>query len=303
VSSRQLVANITISSTAALGKWDVVVMARGKGGIGTETFAIKQKQLMSDCGGSTTTLDSRVSLEFASLGTLSSSSGMTNDGGGAYNGDSQGVRAKIFYHDPSCSRSGDLVFSPAQDPYQPARKLVVRFPAGNTLGLPTTDVKIGPYLNFSSIMQMGSDVTWDALIPVGRDARIEASAPGNGHSLEVPQTVVLRPGYPTTPMVHPHLHVTVGLPGCEAMEYDSIRMTRVGGLDGFEQLPGQRAADGSPLGQWKVTRDGVWIVESVDTGTPAGHAAQCYVTKKGKPAANGTPMNMPFRFVASEIPQ
>lgn len=44
VSSRQLVANITISSSAAVGKWDVVVTATGKkGGIGTELFAIKTR--------------------------------------------------------------------------------------------------------------------------------------------------------------------------------------------------------------------------------------------------------------------
>src|SRR5687768_593017 len=42
VSSRQLVANITISSAATLAKWDVIVMAGPKTGIGTELFEIKQ---------------------------------------------------------------------------------------------------------------------------------------------------------------------------------------------------------------------------------------------------------------------
>jgi hypothetical protein len=42
VNSRQLVANITISSSAAVAKWDIVVTAAGKkGGIGTEAFAVK----------------------------------------------------------------------------------------------------------------------------------------------------------------------------------------------------------------------------------------------------------------------
>jgi hypothetical protein len=42
VSARQLVANITVSSTATVGKWDIVVMAAGKkGGIGTEAFTVK----------------------------------------------------------------------------------------------------------------------------------------------------------------------------------------------------------------------------------------------------------------------
>src|SRR5688572_31220066 len=43
VSSRQLVANITVSSTATIANWDIVVRAGSKGGIGTEMFAIKPK--------------------------------------------------------------------------------------------------------------------------------------------------------------------------------------------------------------------------------------------------------------------
>ena len=44
VSSRQLIANITISRGASIGKWDIVVTAAGKkGGIGTESFTIRQK--------------------------------------------------------------------------------------------------------------------------------------------------------------------------------------------------------------------------------------------------------------------
>jgi hypothetical protein len=41
VSSRKLIANITISATATVGNWDVHVMAGSKGGIGTEAFAVK----------------------------------------------------------------------------------------------------------------------------------------------------------------------------------------------------------------------------------------------------------------------
>jgi len=42
VSSRQLVANITISASATAAKWDIAVTAAGKkGGIGTETFTVK----------------------------------------------------------------------------------------------------------------------------------------------------------------------------------------------------------------------------------------------------------------------
>lgn len=43
VNSRQLVANVTISGTATIGKWDVIVTAGTKGGIGSELFTIKIK--------------------------------------------------------------------------------------------------------------------------------------------------------------------------------------------------------------------------------------------------------------------
>lgn len=43
VNARQLVANITISAGATVAKWDVAVTAGGKGGIGTELFAVKGK--------------------------------------------------------------------------------------------------------------------------------------------------------------------------------------------------------------------------------------------------------------------
>ena len=44
VNSRQLVANITISASATAAKWDIVVTAEGKkGGIGTESFAVKTR--------------------------------------------------------------------------------------------------------------------------------------------------------------------------------------------------------------------------------------------------------------------
>jgi hypothetical protein len=41
VSSRELVANITVSGTAAIASWDIIVMAGPKSGIGTEMFQIK----------------------------------------------------------------------------------------------------------------------------------------------------------------------------------------------------------------------------------------------------------------------
>jgi hypothetical protein len=41
VNAKTLVANITISAGATTGKWDVQIMSKSKGGIGTELFTIK----------------------------------------------------------------------------------------------------------------------------------------------------------------------------------------------------------------------------------------------------------------------
>jgi hypothetical protein len=41
ITSKKLIANITISTSATVGKWDVIVAASSKGGIGTEMFTIK----------------------------------------------------------------------------------------------------------------------------------------------------------------------------------------------------------------------------------------------------------------------
>ena len=48
ISARTVVANITISTTAATAKWDVQVMGKGKGGIGTELFTVKQHPVSTD---------------------------------------------------------------------------------------------------------------------------------------------------------------------------------------------------------------------------------------------------------------
>lgn len=257
----------------------------------------------SECGGQTELVDSRVSLAFASLSELASSSGITGDGTQPFLGGAKGVHAKVFYHDAICSRSGDVVFDPDKNNYRPARKLTVYFPAGNGLGLSTAGVKIGPFMNFAALMQLGSDVTWDLDSPVGRDAKIDAKYPGAIRSLEVPATSVERPGYPTSNVPTSRFRIDLGISGCETLEYERTQTSRTGGLGEFQQLIGQRSSfDNSPLGQWNAARNGTWTVQSADTGTPAGHAAQCYVTKKGSLVTNGAPMNVPFRVSVTELP-
>ena len=256
----------------------------------------------SDCGGQTPTPDSRAALQFASLGELGSASGLTSDGVGPYAGGSQGVNAKIFYHDRICSRSGDIVFDPDANNYRPARKLIAYFPAGNGIGLSTGGIKVGPHVNFAALMQVGSDVTWDLDNPVGRDAKIEEKYAGIIRSLEVPSTTVTRPGYPSSNVPTSKFRINLGISGCETLEYAETLSIRTGGTEEFLQLVDARAADGSPLGEWSLARNGKWTVESVDTGTSAGHSAQCYVSKKGSLVQNGQPMNMPFRAVITEMP-
>jgi hypothetical protein len=302
VSSRKLIANITITSNATIGKWDVVVAASGKGGIGTEAFAIKPQTVVSACGGRTEFLDSKASLSWASLADLASSTGVTNDGQGTYDGGTGSVHGLIFYHDAGCARGGNLLFDPDRNAGTPVRKLVFNFPAGNDAGIPSTPIASGPYISFYGLMQLGSDVTWDSAMPTGRDANIEAKYPGSATALEYPSLSGEWPTYQSGTAGNSLIQLT-GITGCSRLEYERIRLTRTAGIDGFEQLPGQRAADGSPLGRWRPLRNGAWIIESVDTGTPAGHAAQCWVSGKGgKWVKNGSPMNMPFRVMVTESP-
>lgn len=184
------------------------------------------------------------------------------------------------------------MFDPDKNNYSPARKLTVYFPAGNGLGLSTAGIKTGPTVNFGALMQLGSDVTWDPAISVGRDAKIDAKYPGANASLEFPANTATRLGY----------RIAVGIAGCETLEYELTRSTRTGGFGEFQQLIGQRSSfDNSPLGEWSGARTGTWTVQSEDTGTSAGHAAQCYVSRRGSLVKNGTPMHMPFTVVIAEL--
>jgi len=303
VTSRKLVANITISSTATLGKWDVVVMSGKKGGIGTEMFAVKQKLLSGGCGGQTQYTDSRASVTWEDLATLGSTTGITSDGLGSYVGGSQSVKATLPYHDASCARSGDLIFDPDSENGSPARKLRLYFPANNDAGVPSGGISSGPYIDFPALMQLGSDVTWDPSFPTGRDANIYEKYGTILRTVEYPALSGEWPDYPVTQQPVTPIFQIIGAPGCSRLVYERIRITRTAGAEGFEQLVGMRASDGAPLGKWSPSsRTGTWLIESVDTGTPAGHAAQCWISSRNKWVANGSPMNMPFKVVVSEVP-
>jgi hypothetical protein len=253
--------------------------------------------VQSECGGKTDLLDSRVTLEW---GSPSTAPGVTADEYGTYTGGQGGVHGKVFYHDAVCSRSGDLVFDPDKNAASPARKLVFNFPAGNSLNLPS-GVKAGPFLNFRAIMMLGSDGANGTKDEVsnGRDAKIEAKNPGAPRALEFPALTADRPDYPTftgTTTTPEFRFNYTGIPGCETLRYEKIRMTRdARNADAFVST-GTFTAEGTPLGQWDHTRPGAWTVESVEP-----HLAQCMVTKKGTVVDNGKKMTMPFRVAATEV--
>ena len=156
-----------------------------------------------------------------------------------------------------------MIFDPDANWGSPVRKLRLYFPAGNDAGLPSTGVNAGPYTTIPS-MELGSDVTWDVDNPTGRDANIEAKYPGSARAIEHPALSGETPDYPSGAVAP--IFQSLGISGCERLQYSKIRMTRITGVEGFQQLVGDRAADGSPLGNGRhCGTDSGWSSQS----TPA----------------------------------
>jgi hypothetical protein len=156
VSSRQLVANITISRSATIAKWDVVVSAASKkGGIGTEAFTIQPHVVASTW---------KLPLNSTGLGLRSD--GLQNDGvyssyetgvcsvsGGIFNGSSGD--GTLQTNNPTaksrtCSGRTMTVVYPTGDPV---------YPAGGTETM----------LVFLNIHNISSQTT---IIPVGYGNRV-----------------------------------------------------------------------------------------------------------------------------------
>jgi len=167
VSSRQIVANITISAGAAIGKWDIVVSAAGKkGGIGTESFAIKPKPYID--------VDSRANIVFSSVVNIAAPGsseviapagiqGDSRDKTGApstlseYQGAFCRVNAKIFWASGPAS-SGDMVFDADMDygnrtncGARRALKMFLDYSPGGSVGTPTL---VTSFSNVRAVMQM-----------------------------------------------------------------------------------------------------------------------------------------------------
>ena len=120
VTSRKLIANITISGAATVGKWDIVVTAGSKGGIGTEAFAVKSKPQGDINSRVNVVFDDAVNVAAPGQPLSVAPAGIQGDlrdrtgnpsTTSEYQGSFCGVNSKIFWS--GTNFGGDLVFSPA----------------------------------------------------------------------------------------------------------------------------------------------------------------------------------------------
>ncbi len=248
----------------------------------------------SECGGSTDLLDSRIDLRWED----GTGSGIRSDGKNEYKGGQGGVHGKIFYHDRGCSRSFDAVFDPDASQSSNPRKLVFHFPADNDANLPSSGVASGPFMNFTGLMRLGSDIN-TADVSDSRDAKVEEKNPGAPRAWEFPGTEVLRPdNYPDYgAFAYSNFGFSTDIEGCERLEYDKIKLTRKQGIGGYQPV-GSPNEDGTySYGQWSHEQEhwGEWTVESIEP-----HLAQCFKSSKGTLEPNGAKMAMPFKVTITE---
>lgn len=254
---------------------------KGPGGGGGGGGGVK-----SECGGSTSLLDSRIDLVWQGVGV-----GIRSDGLGTYVDGNDGVHGKIFYHDLGCSRSLDAVFDPDFNSSSNPRKLVFHFPEES--GLATGGVASGPFINFQGLMRLGSDIN-EAGVSDSRDAKVEEKNPGAARALEFPATVAFRPGYPDYGTAGTSgFRINTGIKGCEELEYDEIRFERTAGADGYQGV-GSPDAGTFEYGQWSHEIMGEWTVESSDP-----HTARCFA-RQGNRLVQGPEMSMPFSVTITE---
>ena len=166
VNSRQLVANITISATATIASWDIVLTAVGKkGGIGTEAFAIRQKANSDINSRGNIVFDASVNVAAPGQPELIAAAGIQGDlrdkyGNAAtfseYQGKFCGVRSVIFWS--GTNFSGDLVFDADID-YSVSNgcgsprtlNFYLSYQAGGSTGTPTS---AATFTNIRQVMQM-----------------------------------------------------------------------------------------------------------------------------------------------------
>ena len=166
VNARTLVANITISAKAAVGKWDVMVMSKGKGGIGTETFAIKLNPQVDTNSRAFITWESQINVAAPGAPVNMQPAGIAGDGrdsrgqsaaSSQYQGAFCGVQGSIFWRSGP-GQSGDLVFDPDKEFSNtkttcPKRTLnfYLSYQNGGARG---TATPIGAFTNVRQVMQL-----------------------------------------------------------------------------------------------------------------------------------------------------
>ena len=118
INSRTIVANITISTTATAAKWDVVVMSKSKGGIGTELFTVKVRGNVDLHSRALVVFDTDVNVAAPGASANMQPAGVVSDGRDTrglsssnpqYQGEFCGVVARIL---SLTGESGDLTFDP-----------------------------------------------------------------------------------------------------------------------------------------------------------------------------------------------
>jgi hypothetical protein len=124
VSSRTVIANITISATATTGQWDIELNSKSKGGIGTELFNVKLRGNYDTDSRALLVWDDNVNVAAPGDPVNLQPAGVVGDGRnefGAsgstsrYQGAFCGVAAKIFWYNTSMSQSGDMTFGANSD--------------------------------------------------------------------------------------------------------------------------------------------------------------------------------------------
>lgn len=153
VSSKQLVANITISGTATAASWDVAIYSGGKTGIGSELGVLKQAFKVLD-----PTATFAIPLSDAGLSIRSDR--MFSDGTNSlYTDGSCNVSAKIFATTQlSTNPSGDATLNTGTGSGKCARRITVIFPDG-------TSESEGTFMNLREI----EDPSYS--IPIGATVR------------------------------------------------------------------------------------------------------------------------------------
>ena len=153
VSSKQLVANITISGTATAASWDVAIYSGGKTGIGSELGVLKQAFKVLD-----PTATFTIPLSDASLSIRSDR--LDSDGTNSLYADGTcNVAAKIFATTQlSSSPSGDATLNTGTGSGKCARRITVIFPDG------TVEVE-GTFMNLREIENTSYS------IPIGATVR------------------------------------------------------------------------------------------------------------------------------------